>query len=80
MQKDKQKVKLLMNSQQAKEIKAWFLDGMLFDFHFLRWKVSIWNSFPFVCFHKGGGRTLRAPDEWWASHKSKLSNDPTTRR
>lgn len=68
MQNEKDKIKLLMNSNQAKKIKAWLLDGMLFDFRFIFWKVSIWNSFPFVCFHKDkGGKPMRTIYEWWVS-------------
>lgn len=44
----KTQIQLLMNSDQAKEIKRWLLADMLFEFRFLLWNISIWKNWPFI--------------------------------
>jgi len=52
---DADQIRLLMNSDQAKEIKRWLLADMLFEFRLLLWHVSVWKTWPFVVVHRRSG-------------------------
>jgi hypothetical protein len=49
-------IRLMLNSDQAKEIKKWLLADMLFDFRLLGWSISVWVAWPFLLIrHIGNG-------------------------
>ena len=48
MNREKDKTRLLMNSKEIRDFRAWLLEDMLFDFRIGRVKIAIWKTFPFV--------------------------------
>ena len=48
MNNESENIRLLLNGNKAKEIKAWLLKDMLFELRFHRWKIGLWKSWPFV--------------------------------
>jgi hypothetical protein len=48
MNDERVQIRLLMNSDQAKEIKNWLLADMLLEFDLFCWKISIWRTWPYI--------------------------------
>ena len=53
--KDNDEIKLLMNSDRAKNIWQWLLKDLITDFYIrpINVTVSVWKSKPFVVFETG---------------------------
>jgi hypothetical protein len=54
-QNEKDKTKLLMNSNEVKNIRDWLLKDFINDYpiDFLGITISLWKTFPFIIFIKG---------------------------